>query len=165
MSSSASKQVANSVVGAACPTGMARYGGGGGYTGPTGPTGAAGATGPTGPVGPTGSGTDGETVGQVAFDFSTPSPLLLQTVAPGLVLNRCAIVIVTPFDDPAASLEVGTSTDPALVFAPGEVVPDSAGNTFNNSGLYPFDANDFLLLTLSPRASTQGSGILLYKAR
>jgi hypothetical protein len=121
--------------------------------------------GATGPAGPTGSGTDSETVGQVAFDFNTPSPILLQTVAPGIVLNRCAVIIVTPFDDPSASIQVGTTTNPSLVFAQGEVVPWSNGNTFNNSGLYPFVANDFLLLTLSPGASTQGSGILLYKAR
>jgi hypothetical protein len=86
-------------------------------------------------------------------------------VAPGIVLNRCAVVIVTPFDDPSASIEVGTSADPALVFAPGEVATGAAGNTFGNSTLYPFSANDFLLLTLSPGASTRGSGILVYKAK
>jgi hypothetical protein len=144
MSSSSAKQAAHGALGLYNPRGQ---------------TSLVGSEGPTGPTGP------GETVGQVAFDFSTPSPLLLQTVTPGLVLNRCAIVIVTPFDDPAARIEVGTSANPSLVFAQGEVVAVAPGNTFNNSSLYPFETNDFLLLTISPGASTQGSGILLYKAR
>lgn len=62
MSSSASKQIVNSVVGLAIPRGQvsAAGGGGGGSTGPTGPTGPAGGptgptgSGPTGPAGPTG---------------------------------------------------------------------------------------------------------------
>ena len=168
MSSSHAKQITNGFLGTAMPRGQmgsSHSGGGTGPTGATGPTGPAGETGATGATGPAGSGTGGETVGQVAFDFNTPSPVLLQAVSSGLVLNRCTIIIVTPFDDPTASIEVGTSADPSLIFAPGEVAAGFTGNTFGNSTLYPFTTNDFLLLTLSPGASTQGSGILLYKAK
>ena len=64
MSSSSTKQVANTAVALAVPQGtIARGGGSTGSTGATGPTGATGATGPTapGPTGPTGSGATGAT--------------------------------------------------------------------------------------------------------
>lgn len=99
----------------------------------------------------------------VRFSFASPSPVVLGAVAPGQVLARAAVLVATPFDDPAATLELGTSAAPGLVFAAGEVDVRAANGTFDNDGLRPFGAPDVLLLTISPHASTQGDGIVLYQ--
>ena len=109
----------------------------------------------------------GETVASVTFTFATISPLVLQSVAAGNVLNRLSILIQTPFNDPAATLEVGTSADPSLVFNTSEIklYGPLSGLTYDNSQLFEFTLADLLLLTLSPGASTMGAGLLLYKLK
>jgi hypothetical protein len=104
-----------------------------------------------------------ETV-QVPFNFATPSPLVLQTVAPGQVINRSLIRIVVPFNDPAATIELGVSA------APGEILSSSDTNAtldgqYENDAVAIFSVGDLLLLTINPGSSTQGSGMLLYKIK
>lgn len=133
-----------------------------GATGAAGPTGATGATGAAGATGATGTSSD-ETVGKVPFTFSGGT-MLLQALVPGNLLDRAAILIETPFDDPAASVTLGTSTLPGLVFAPGDVDVTFPA-TYDDSALFPFNIPDLLVLSIHPGSSTQGSGILLYKLR
>jgi hypothetical protein len=102
---------------------------------------------------------------KVPFSYSTASPLLLQQVFPGQVLERCTILVTTPFDDPAASVTLGTTTVPTLVFAPGDTTLDVLGNSYDQSSLFDLPIVDFFQLTISPAASTQGAGLLLYKMR
>jgi hypothetical protein len=139
-------------------------GGGGptGATGAAGPTGATGAAGVTGATGATGASSD-ETVGKVPFTF-TGGTMLLQALVPGNLLDRAAVLIETPFDDPAASVTLGTSTAPGLVFAPGDIDVTFPA-TYDDSALFPFNIPDLLVLSIHPGSSTQGSGILLYKLR
>lgn len=106
-----------------------------------------------------------EQVVPVPFLFNTTSPMLLQQVAAGSILNRCTILIAQPFDDPAARIMLGTSTTPSLVFGSADVSLGSLGSSFDQSALFQFSITDFFLLTISPGASTQGAGLLLYKLR
>ena len=125
---------------------------------------------PGGAPGSGGGGGDGSTdeiVQKVPFSFTTPSPLVLQAVAPGNVLDRVSVLIQIPFDDPAATIEVGTTTTPALVFVPGTIIlfGPLSGLTYEDLSLYEFTGSDFLILTISPGASTAGAGLLLYKLK
>src|ERR1700745_1713353 len=53
-----------------------------------------------------------ENVGKVFFNYATPSPMTLQTVSPNSVLDRAVLLITTPFNAPAATLQLGTSANP-----------------------------------------------------
>jgi len=105
-----------------------------------------------------------ERVENVHFTYTTGSPLVLQQVFPGQVLNRCTILLTTSFDDPAAFVQVGTTTTPSLVFSPAEVTLGVVNN-YDQHALFEFSVMDFLQLTISPGASTQGAGLLLYKIK
>jgi hypothetical protein len=106
-----------------------------------------------------------EQVVPVPFLFNTPSPMLLQQVPAGSILNRCTILIAQPFDDHAAFLKLGTTATPDLVFGQSDVTLGALGNCYDQSSLFQFSIMDFLQLTISPGASTQGAGLLLYKLR
>ena len=108
---------------------------------------------------------DDEIVGRVDFSFDSASPIVLQTIAAGQLLDRAAVLITTTFDDPAAYVEVGTSSDPDGVFEEGDIDLGVLGQYENRILLlFPaFPPSDLLLLTIHPGASTQGAGILLYK--
>jgi hypothetical protein len=107
---------------------------------------------------------DIETVVTMYFSWDTPSPLVLQTVTAGQVLNRAAILIQTPFSDSNAYLELGTTGDPGAIFSPIESDVGTA-TQFESRLLYAFPSNDLLILAIHPGSSTQGSGILLYKVK
>ena len=101
-----------------------------------------------------------ERVEKVSFAYNTPSPLVLQQVFAGQVLDRCAILLTTPFNDPAAFV-----TSPSLVLAAGEATLTILGNTYDQSALFEFSIMDFFQLTISPGVATAGAGLLLYKMR
>jgi hypothetical protein len=106
----------------------------------------------------------GEDVQAVPFAFNTPSPMSLGGVLAGQMLNRAAVLIRTPFNDPAAFLKFGTNTSPDLVFGPTGTGP-AMTDQYEHVALVSFPINDILQLTISPGASTQGSGLLLYKIK
>lgn len=103
-----------------------------------------------------------ETVGKIEFSFNTPSPVVLQAITAGQLLDRAAVLITTTFDDPAAYLEVGTSTTPNEIFGYGNIDLGLLGQ-YENRILLLFPMSDLLLLTINPGSSTKGAGILLYK--
>jgi hypothetical protein len=107
--------------------------------------------------------TPSETV-QVPFSFATPSPLVLQAVTPGQIVNRALVRIVVPFNDPAATIELGTSAAPGSILATSDINTGLDGQ-YETDVIVIFSVGDLLLLTLSPGASTQGSGMLLYKIK
>jgi hypothetical protein len=107
---------------------------------------------------------DVEDVQRVAFAFNTPSPLILGNVSAGQLLDRAALLITTPFTDPASIIQLGTSGIPGLVFGPSDARPFAAGQ-YEHPALVPFPANDVLWLTINPGTSSAGAGILLFKIK
>lgn len=110
------------------------------------------------------SSSDGSVDTVVPFSHSTPSPLVLQALAPGQTLARVAILIQTPFDAPGASLSVGTFADPAKILAPGDAPPAASGQ-YESDAIAPTGVPDSLILTISPSGSTVGAGLLYYRTR
>jgi len=105
-----------------------------------------------------------ESVGKVHFTYATPSPLVIQALSPGNVIDRSVLLITTPFDDSGAALQLGTAANPGLIFDVGESVPTDAGQ-YDNMAVNEFSIPELLRLTITPAASTQGEGLLLYKIR
>jgi hypothetical protein len=106
----------------------------------------------------------GEDVQAVRFSWDTPSPLVLEFVQAGWILNRAALLVSTAFDDPAAFLRLGTVTSPDLIFGPAGAKV-SAADQYEHVALVTFPINDILQLVISSGASTQGEGLLLYKTK
>jgi len=116
----------------------------------------------TGVVTVTSSG--GPQIVSVPFTFATPSPVTSLAVNAGSIIARAQISITTPFNDPAATLQFGTSASPSLVMAAADSVPSSIGDYPKNT-FVTAPASDTLQLTISPGASTQGAGILYYEVK
>lgn len=106
----------------------------------------------------------GEEVSVVPFTFSTASPLIITGVAVGDILNRSEILIETAFDGVSPTILLGTFASPGLVFSSSNTTP-SVAEQYESLLLTKFDMSDFLILTINPNGSTQGSGILFYKIR
>jgi hypothetical protein len=99
---------------------------------------------------------------QVPFDHTNAAPLILQTVNPGDILFHAAIAVVQPFNGPGASVRLGTSADPALVFDTSQVDLGNQ-NTFDSAHTLLFFQNDVFQLAFSLAGSSQGSAMLIYE--
>ncbi len=100
----------------------------------------------------------------VAFAFNTPSPLILVPVSAGGIISRAQIQITTAFNDPTATLLLGTSASPSLVMGAADSVP-SIADAYDVETMVTFPGIDKLQLTINPGASTQGAGTLYYELR
>jgi hypothetical protein len=101
----------------------------------------------------------------IPFTFSTVSPL---TLCPGLaagdIIEEVEIVVTTAFDDPAATISVGTPASPSALFAPGDIdlsVVQEWGTDENLEIAVP----DSLIMTISPAAASVGSGYAYVRLR
>ncbi|MFI5300483.1 MAG: hypothetical protein ACHREM_20545 [Polyangiales bacterium] len=95
------------------------------------------------------------------FTFATPSPYVLATLAAGATLVQVSVTIATPFNDPAAFVELGTMASPGVVFEPGDVNVQVA-STYVSLAPFSTPIPDHLVMLLSPAASTQGRGYVTF---
>lgn len=101
----------------------------------------------------------------VQFTYATASPLVLQRVTAWQLLDRAVLVLTTRFDDPLpAGILLGTTATPGLVLGSGDV-DASVEDQYENAALFEFAIDDFLQLTITPGASTQGAGFLFYRIK
>jgi len=119
-----------------------------GVPGPTGPTGPAGAPGPT------------ETSISY-FVYNSASPLIIQALTVGTILNRVSICIYETVNT-ISSLQLGTFANPGLFFDSTDVNLNQLGS-FDNQQIYMIDIPDFLVLTLAAPGATQGKGSIIVK--
>ena len=101
----------------------------------------------------------------VFFSFSTPSPMTLANLKAGDIIDEADVVITTVFDDAAATLEVGTVASPGLVLPTTKIDPTILDRTFTSSVKHEISVAEILRLTISPGASTQGAGFVLFTIR
>jgi hypothetical protein len=96
----------------------------------------------------------------VSFDMT--SVLILGQVAEGSRVLGVYLLVESPFDDPAAFIELGTSLNHSLLFGLGDALLTKVGQ-YDKDDIIIFPATDVLALRMHPGASTQGSGLLLYE--
>ena len=96
----------------------------------------------------------------VDFDFTSSSPVLLTPVLPGDVIAFVDFVITTPFNDPAATAELGSVGVGDEIFTTAEL-DLSFVRTNKQSEPLRVGTSTNVQLTLVPGASTQGAGYML----
>lgn len=87
------------------------------------------------------------------------APRAVFTPAADGILTICRIQFTQPFDDPAASVRVGTTAAPGAAM-PAEWNRPASSLEFENTPDLPMAAGEPLILTIAPAASTQGGGLL-----
>ena len=112
----------------------------------------------------TGGSNASDSIVVVPFTYTTASPMVLQAVLVGQIVNRAVVVITTPFNDPSASVQLGVTSTPGLILGVGDVSAGTA-DQYGSDVLVDFASNDIMILTISPGASTQGSGLLFYRVK
>ncbi len=90
--------------------------------------------------------------------------LTLQQVFPGNLIDTAWVIIEEAFDDPSATIFMGITFDPTLIFGPRDVIP-SVVDQYSNGSVTQFVATDFLQLIINTATSTMGSGLLVYRYR
>lgn len=105
-----------------------------------------------------------ETIERVDFTFATLSPTFLFNLSSGDEILNASVVVSTPFDDPTATLRVGTVADPDLIFAAGEVPTNSVGQA-TCFVAHEISTTEILRLLISPGLSTTGAGHVLFRIR
>lgn len=102
-----------------------------------------------------------ETIGQLIFSFSTPSPQVLGPVPAGAVFSRALVSIEVPFDVPVA-FYMGTTHSPTLILSPGDVTSSKVGQ-YASDELAVCPVADVLLFYLTSVGPTAGKGRLYYQ--
>lgn len=97
---------------------------------------------------------------KVPFTYNTPSPLTVIAVTSADAIIDTELVIETAFDDPAATLQLGTFADIDLILPTNHNNPTQVGSYGTQCNFY-FTVPDSIILTISPGTSTQGSGYIL----
>jgi hypothetical protein len=100
-------------------------------------------------------------VAKVAFGFDTIYPYILQVIEGGAVVARMKVQIMTPFNDPTASLSFGSDQSPSLFLGSEDSDLQTYGE-YENPGSVPLLIDGRLVLMVSG-SSTQGSGYLIYE--
>jgi hypothetical protein len=104
----------------------------------------------------------GEIVAGFEFDPSTPPVVTLGGLSAGTIFSQASVLVIDPFDDPAATLSLGIPTDLGLLLAPEGCRLGSTG-TYTSEALVVVDAPAMLLLTLTLGTSTQGRGYIFFR--
>jgi len=98
----------------------------------------------------------------VDFSFDSASPMVILPLAAGAVVLDAMMQIVTPFDDPAASLTLGTAADASRFLGSGDNLPAQVGGYGNDLPQY-FPVAETIRLFISPGSSTQGAGKIIVR--
>jgi len=107
---------------------------------------------------------DNTVVVYLAFTFADASPVFLRSLnADDIVLN-CEVVLETAFDDPSATISVGTPAGVESVMSMDSIAPSYAF-PYGTDDNYIAPVNETLNLYISPATTTTGSGYVLLMIR
>ena len=97
---------------------------------------------------------------KVPFAFDTASPTNIAVIPANAVVSEINIVITVPFDDPNATLEVGTVANLTQLVNANDVLTEVAGTYVTMPGqIYLSDTH--VIMTINPGISTTGAGMLI----
>lgn len=97
---------------------------------------------------------------KVPFSFDSVSPKNIAVIPGNAVVSEVNIVIVVPFNDATATLEVGTAANLTQLVTASDVTTNIAGSYLTMPGqIYLSDTH--VILTINPGTSTTGNGMLI----
>jgi hypothetical protein len=97
---------------------------------------------------------------KVPFNFDTVSPRNIAVVPGNAVVSEVNIVINIPFNDPTATVEVGTVANLTQLVTANDVTTNIAGTYVTMPGtIYLSDTH--IILTINPGSSSTGNGMLI----
>ena len=95
------------------------------------------------------------------FAFNSPNPVTITGLVPGDLVVQVFMRITTAFDDPSATVEVGTTTAPDLYFAGGDSDLTLLNSIYTVSTMEESPLVDSAVITVNPAGSTIGAGTVL----
>lgn len=101
---------------------------------------------------------------QYGFTFATASPGAVTAVLIGQTIANSEVTITVPFDDPTATIQVGLSATPASILPTTHIDPTATG-MYGTEENFPLAANETVIVTINPGASTQGAGYVLLEIK
>jgi len=101
----------------------------------------------------------GANTAKSSFAFNTASPVTVAALATGDVVMIATVTITTPFNDAAATLEVGITGSTGAILSSSDIATGTAGAY---QSVTPLEAGNAvnLLLTITPGTATAGAGYL-----
>jgi hypothetical protein len=100
----------------------------------------------------------------VPFAYDTPSPLTITAISPGQFIKSTTIQITEVFDDPTATLALGTTSSPSEFLTTAQNRPRRLGD-YEAIVNFLVAAAENVILTINPGASTQGQGYIIVDLR
>jgi len=94
---------------------------------------------------------------KLTFLFSTSSPVDFGSLVAGDQIIESSVIIDTVFDDAAALLSLGLTSDPGNIFATNRIDPQTVGTYSSDENLLIAGA-DSIRLQIIPGTSIQGGG-------
>lgn len=100
----------------------------------------------------------------VSFKFTplTPTTTIFGAVFAGTTFNAASVLVETSFDDPSATLMLGTSANSSLLLAAADSKLSRAGS-YMAEPIVVIDTGDVLSLHLALGASTVGEGYVFFR--
>ena len=92
------------------------------------------------------------------------SPITVTSLNADAIVEWVKLVITVPFDDAAATIEVGTPATPGAILSAVQSDPGNEAVYITDAPFRTIGATS-LRLTISPAASTQGAGYVLARIR
>jgi hypothetical protein len=93
------------------------------------------------------------------YSYTDVNPLDLVIVPTGKTVIAATVIVVTPFNDPAATLSMGTAADANSILTTADIVPGSVG-TYTAYPATRYGSDTQLVMGIVPGTSTQGDGVL-----
>jgi len=101
---------------------------------------------------------------RIDFDFNSASPFTLFNLLADDTIDKVEVSITEAFDDPAATLELGTVANSSLIFSTSEIDPGQVADYVNDQNNV-ITLAEILRLLITPGTSTQGKGFVLLTIR
>lgn len=101
---------------------------------------------------------------EVSFEFDTASPLTIFNLLSNDLIDKSEVTITEPFDDPSATLELGTVANPDLIFSTSQIDAQAVGDYVCDKNI-KITTNETMRLNINPGSSTQGKGFVLITIR
>jgi hypothetical protein len=104
-----------------------------------------------------------ETVVNTKFDISTVDGSILKILPKNRRVRSVSIIVDEEFDDPTATISIGTMSDNNLIFPSDENDLSDADEYFLHSNYLDESNQTTIRIYINPQTSTLGKGEIIFK--